>query len=1143
MKKEQGMLTETRVDEDLQRYYRTVESKAQVEREDIQRLLDAYRTRFDVSLVFVAEMMTDVQGALISYTSFMDGYEHFLGNIYRMDQETLGEKIRYDQDGLCECGRRFSENKSEYSILHYGIMRSCSGHGTTGEVCSVRDVSASDTDHEMEYIGTVGMVVFGRKRSWTREERTAVQKLGRVLKSVIYMERSDKISATDKEQLNRQEQALEAFFDTSDCGIIRHSADGTKFFNINRAALRILGYETKEELLEAGFDLAAASVVEEDRARLWESIRTLKKAGDSIYVDYRVRHRDGKIVEVMCRIKLLQYNGELIYQRLLLDCTAKSYQDKREWAEKENRWIDMIQALTIEYHSVCLVDLACGKAFFYRINGDRNHGLGLVFSESMEAYLQENVYAEDQEKFREAVSSRRLEEELLEKRMYCVDYRIRKGKSIQYFQMKAVRMGAWNLRHKYIAIGFRSVDEEVRSRMKQEKVMEESFEIISVLSSDYDFIALVDSKLEKMSIYKLEENIPQISDTFADKTSYREAILAYADYVCDGDRERWLDSTEPACVLRQLEDKRIYNVNVQNRTEGEAEYKQFCFTKLSEARTGYQIVLARRDITETVGKEICHRVELETALVQAERASKAKSTFLSNMSHDIRTPLNAILGYAALAVNHIDSEEHIRGYLEKIMVSGNHLLSLINDVLDMSRIESGKMHIEEKPCSLPDILRDMRSILQAEMREKQLNLRIETLDIVNEKIYCDKLRLNQVFLNLLGNAVKFTGAGGTISIRIVEKAGAPAGYAKYEFRVKDTGIGMSREFISHIFEPFERERNSTISGIQGTGLGMAITKNIIDMMNGTIEVTSEQGIGTEFVISLMFRTQPEGKQQMMIPGLKGSTALVVDDDIEICDSVAGILEQMDIHSDWTLSGREAIYRAHRAVRQGRAYSAYIIDWKIPDMNGIEVVKRIREEAGEKVPIVVLTAYDWLDIEEEASAVGVSSFCSKPPFLSELYKCLQSSMEAEGRTRPDGRRHEQQAEIRRGRILLAEDNELNREIAVELLGGAGFVVEAVENGVEAVSMVKNSKPGYYQLVLMDVQMPIMNGYEATKMIRNLTDKKLASIPILAMTANAFEEDRRAALECGMNGHMAKPINIDKMIETLDDILNENQNVTD
>lgn len=540
------------------------------------------------------------------------------------------------------------------------------------------------------------------------------------------------------------------------------------------------------------------------------------------------------------------------------------------------------------------------------------------------------------------------------------------------------------------------------------------------------------------------------------------------------------------------------------------------------------VMVVSKEITEQVRKQRQQTQALQDALMQAQHANRAKTTFLSNMSHDIRTPMNAIVGFTALAITNIESREKVEEYLKKIMTSGNHLLSLINDVLDMSRIESGKMHLEENPCHLPDIMHGLRNIVQAEVHAKQLELYIDTVDVIDEDIFCDKLRLNQVLLNLLSNSVKYTGAGGIISVRITEKAGAPLGYANYEFSIRDTGIGMSEEFVEHIFEPFERENNTTISGIQGTGLGMAITRNIVDMMNGSISVKSEQGVGTEFSVSFTFRLDGEEKEILDIPQFKNCRALVVDDDFNTCDSVSYMLGQIGMRAEWTMSGKEAVLRIRQAVMRGDSYSVCVIDWMLPDINGVEVARRIRKEMGEDVPIIILTAYDWSDIEEEANEAGVTAFCSKPLFLSELRSCLYSIVHAD-----EEKKEAEGIALNNitGRILLAEDNILNQEIAVEILTSAGFEVEVAENGQIAVDKLEGSKPGYYQLVLMDIQMPVMNGYEAVKRIRRLADKELSSVPVFAMTANAFEEDKREALKCGMNGHIAKPINIRELLDTL------------
>ena len=793
-----------------------------------------------------------------------------------------------------------------------------------------------------------------------------------------------------EQELIKKNHILETIFTSLDCGVICHSLDGRQIISINRAALKILGYESEEELREKGFEMISPSVVDEDRERLCALIGKLTKEGDSISVEYRVRHKDGEILHVMGNVKLLKENGELLYQRFLLDCTAQKIREKN----REQHHMELVQALSIDYSLVCFYDLETGKGFPLRKEENTKQKFGDAFHEemsyqkSMEQYIAHYVYEEDKEVLSQAVMPDKLITELSEKNICCVNYRTN-GKRTEYFQLKIVRAGTWN-KSRGIVLGFHSVDEEIRGEM------------------------------EKKSL-------------------------------------------------------------------------------------------------------------LEDALAQANRASKAKSVFLSNMSHDIRTPMNAIVGFTTLAITHIDYKEQVEEYLKKIKTSGEHLLSLINDVLDMSRIESGKMHLEEKPCSLPEVLHGLCNILQADVRAKQLELHMDTVDVLNEEIYCDKLRLNQVLLNLIGNSVKYTASGGVISMRVIEKMGAPEGYANYEFHIKDNGIGMSEEFVKHIFEPFEREENTTMSGIQGTGLGMAITKNIVDMMNGYIEVKSEQGVGTEFIVKFTFRLYSGMREPLVIPELKNCRALVVDDDFNTCDSVSYMLQQIGMRVEWTLSGKEAVLRTRQAVMRNDNFSVYMIDWLLPDMNGVEVTRRIRQEVGENVPIIVLTAYDWSNIEEEAKAAGVTTFCSKPLFLSGLRKCLNSVMAAENKGELAASK--ESVCIKTGRILLAEDNELNQEIAMAILEDSGFTVEVAGNGKIAVEKLEASEVGYYQLVLMDVQMPVMNGYEATKAIRSLKNQDLATIPIIAMTANAFEEDKQEAIRCGMNGHIAKPIDVDVLFETL------------
>ena len=639
---------------------------------------------------------------------------------------------------------------------------------------------------------------------------------------------------------------------------------------------------------------------------------------------------------------------------------------------------------------------------------------------------------------------------------------------------------------------------------------------------------------------KLSMNVDDVS-LMLDAKTYK------ADYVSPN-VERLLGITveqiqKDICILGKLhsgnpeDPKKNYLKDILTQEQREWDFE--CIHQKTGERHWFHIVAMGSDVNgmkkyilvmsdRTSDKKM--NQALAEAVRAAETANRAKSTFLSNMSHDIRTPMNAIIGFTTLAVSNIDNQERVRDYLGKILSSSNHLLSLINDVLDMSRIESGKIHLEETEVSLSDVLHDLKTIISGQIYAKQLDLYMDAVDVANEDVYCDKTRLNQVLLNLLSNAIKFTPAGGTVSVRLKQFPGTQKDSALYEIRVKDNGIGMSLEFAQKLFSPFERERTSTVSRIQGTGLGMAITKNIVNMMGGTIEVQTEQGKGTEVIVRLALRIQPEQRRTERIAELEGLKALVIDDDFNTCDSVTKMLAKVGMRSEWTLSGKEAVLRARQSMELGDAFHAYIIDWRLPDMNGIEVTRQIRS-LGDDTPIIILTAYDWSDIEVEARAAGVTAFCAKPLFMSDIRETLMTAIgqkqeETENPVLPAAG-----SDFRGRCILLVEDNELNREIAVELLKQYGFRIDTAENGAEAVEKVKHAAPGDYDLVLMDVQMPVMNGYEATKQIRALDDPALAGITILAMTANAFDEDRKQALECGMDGFLSKPIVLEELIGTL------------
>ena len=516
--------------------------------------------------------------------------------------------------------------------------------------------------------------------------------------------------------------------------------------------------------------------------------------------------------------------------------------------------------------------------------------------------------------------------------------------------------------------------------------------------------------------------------------------------------------------------------------------------------------------------------ELEKAEQKAFRASQAKSEFLSSMSHDIRTPMNGIVGMTAIALANVEDSIRVRDCLKKIGLSSRHLLGLINDVLDMSKIESGKLSLNIDILSLRETMENIVNIVQPQIRERGQHFDIFIRDIQVENVYCDSVRLNQVLINLLSNAIKFTPTEGRINVYLIQED-SPLGksHVRCHFRVKDTGIGMSPEFQEKIFDTFSRE-DSKVQKIEGTGLGMSITKVIVDMMGGTIEVKSEQGVGSEFHIVVDFEKATIEEVDMVLPPWR---LLVVDNNEDLCRSAASALKEIGVDAQWALNGERAIQMVEEHYKKHTAYDIVLLDWKMPGMNGLETTKEIRKIVGEELPILIISAYDWSDIEDEARAAGAHGFISKPLFKSNLYLGLSQYM---GGGVPEEKLTEDDVHFEGLRILLAEDNELNWEIAHEILTDAGFEVDWAENGQICVDMFKQSELGYYDAVLMDIRMPVMNGYDAAKTLRAL-DRPDATLPILAMTADAFSEDIQQCLECGMNEHVAKPIDIQKLMKLL------------
>lgn len=597
--------------------------------------------------------------------------------------------------------------------------------------------------------------------------------------------------------------------------------------------------------------------------------------------------------------------------------------------------------------------------------------------------------------------------------------------------------------------------------------------------------------------------------------------------------------------LQQLEEfLKLSNILKQLETEDYVEFRyrrrdpdgdfEWCCAAITVAEMREEgpaaITLAVRSIDEIIHKEERQNEMLALAAERAESANQAKSDFLSRMSHDIRTPMNAILGMTAVAGMHIDEKERVIDALGKITLSSKHLLGLINEVLDMSRIESGKVSLTESSFNLSDTIESLMTVFHTQMEAKNLELGASIAKLEHEDVVGDEQRLQQIFMNIMGNAIKFTPVGGRISIHIEEKPSHIEGSGCYEFTFEDTGIGMAKEYIDKIFEPFSRAADSRTGKIEGTGLGMAIAVNIARMMNGDIKVESTLGEGSKFTVTVYLKfdniTQEDLDSFVSLP------VLVVDDEKASCESACDILKSLQMEAEYVLDGDSAVKRIVEAREAGKDFSVVILDWNMPKKDGVDTAKEIRRVVGDEIPIIILSAYDWSDIEAEALEAGVDAFIEKPLFKSRLTRVFKEVLGFGGEEKEiTALEAFQQEDFSGKRVLLVEDNELNIEVATELLDVVGIQVEQALNGELAVQCVQEHEPGYFDLIFMDIQMPVMNGYEAAKAIRASDREDLKEIPIIAMTADAFADDIRKAEESGMNGHISKPVDIEKLEDAL------------
>lgn len=787
-----------------------------------------------------------------------------------------------------------------------------------------------------------------------------------------------------KEQAYEQEiieknKTLEMLFSTMDCGVMCHSMDGARIISINQAALRLLGYESQEELEADGFDLIAQTVMDEDKGKLRECINSLSRIGDSVNVEYRVQHKNGKIRYVLGNIKIIEEGGELYYQRFLLDFTAYKLKDEQRWAKKD---------LEMQYQE-------------------------------------------------------------------------------QMFGMFATILSD-------------NIDD-----------------IYMMLDADGEKAEFVSSNIERVLGVSWQAVMDDVR------------AIGRADYITGNEIDKKeLAALEPGMSLEHMETERIHQTSGEHKWFRESVY---CVLVQGVKR----IVVYISDRT----KEKQIQNTLSEALNIAQTANKAKSAFLGSVSHDIRTPMNAIIGFIPLLQEEADNPEHVREYTQKISAASQHLLGLINDVLDMNKIESGSAVLNISELNLAQIIDEINTIIRPQANAKQQKFEISTASLTNEHLLGDKLRIEQILINILSNAVKYTSDGGNIKMIVDELHQVDKNYSRIRFTISDNGQGMSEEYQKVIFEPFSREKTTAWNKTQGTGLGMTITKSLVDLMQGSIKVDSRLGEGTTFVVELELRIQNKEDDPEFWGKYKIARMIIADDEEDVCRDIAKKMAGTGVEVEYTTNGAEVMEMIRKAGEEGRHYDLIMLDWKMPDADGLATARMIRETYSEKIPILLFTAYDWTEIEQEALKIGVAQFLQKPFFMSSFKEAVEKMMGVE----PKKLLSESDRSLMAGkRALVAEDIDINQMVLVKLLGTLGAECDVVENGQEAVEKFTGSPADRYDVILMDIQMPVMNGYEAAKAIRASAVPGAQTIPIIAMSANAFVDDVRNALDAGMNAHLSKPI---------------------
>ena len=894
-------------------------------------------------------------------------------------------------------------------------------------------------------------------------------------------------------------------------------------------------------------------VIEEDR-HLFYAIETpskvlskLKERSEYSF-NYRI-NRNNRIHFFQCHIVLPSHNVRefvigfknvdeetrlnLLHQKEMDDALAAI--EKTNKALREETAISSV--LTKEYHSLFRIDASTGAMTLYRTDGDGfpptllSSLLKLSDYETIvDRYIDNFVHSDDRERIRENSRLKNLLEKTQETGLYKMGFRRILSESIQYYEMNVAR----SVDSKTLILGLRDVDQETRRQIRVSKEMEAQREIIEGLGSEYYSILLVDVVTDSVSTYRAYGEDGEAIDRHFDKNlrHWTNGVESYVmELVIDDDKVNFLEKLSLSYITENR--GHDYSFTYGKKLDGDIFYLQARVAYVDTADGGWVAVVGTRNVDDIIKKEKKQEAALREAYYAAEAASKAKTDFLSSMSHDIRTPMNGIIGMTAIAASHLDDKERVKDSLEKITKASRHLLSLINEVLDMNKIESGKVQLAEDEFNLSDLVENLINMTSSQITEHNHTLNVNVSGVQHENVIGDSLRIQKIFTNLMGNAVKFTPNGGRIRLTITERPSRQEKVGCYEFIFEDNGIGMSNEFMAHIFEPFTRAEDGSERRTQGTGLGMTISRNIARMMGGDIKVESTLGVGSTFTVTIYLKLQENNKN--LENRFIDLDVLVADDDELSLESSIDILSSMGMKVEGVDNGKDAVEKIVSHHSEGLDFFAAILDWKMPEMDGIEATREIRRRVGNDVPIIIISAYDWSEIEEEARRAGANAFIGKPLFKSRLEKTFSSILGKEEEKPVDkyiSLSDLEALKLQGKRALVVEDNDLNMEIACEILKTTGMSIETANDGIEAVDMVSSSPDGYYDIVFMDIQMPKMNGYDATRAIRAQNRPYLKHVPIIAMTANAFAEDVQAARTVGMDWHIPKPLELHTLKSVLE-----------